>query len=213
MLAFDDYERQPLLPAKHSQLGPGHAWGDIDGDGDDDLFLGGPKGAASRLYLRDKEQFVNAPFDKDATSEDMAPIFFDANGDGDLDLYVVSGGVECEPGGAVLQDRLYFNDGKGSFRKTPNALPKFKQSGSVVCAADYDHDGDVDLFVGGRVVPGRYPDSPLSKLLEYKHISKMANMMRMAIVTSGMSSPKKFKKSVLSMPSISMHLFRTKTSL
>ena len=165
-LAFDDYERQPLLPAKHSQLGPGHAWGDIDGDGDDDLFLGGPKGAASRLYLRDKEQFVNAPFDKDATSEDMAPIFFDANGDGDLDLYVVSGGVECEPGGAVLQDRLYFNDGKGSFRKTPNALPKFKQSGSVVCAADYDHDGDVDLFVGGRVVPGRYPDSPLSQLLE-----------------------------------------------
>ncbi|MCH1501958.1 MAG: FG-GAP-like repeat-containing protein [Verrucomicrobiales bacterium] len=167
-LAFDDYERQPLLPAKHSQLGPGHAWGDTDGDGDDDLFLGGSKGVAGRLYIRNKDGFVASSgmaFDKDAASEDMAPIFFDADADGDLDLYVVSGGVECEPGDSALQDRLYLNDGKGSFRKMANALPKATHSGSVACAADYDHDGDIDLFVGGRVVPGRYPETPTSQLL------------------------------------------------
>ncbi|MDA0812177.1 MAG: CRTAC1 family protein, partial [Verrucomicrobia bacterium] len=113
---FDDYSRQPLLPAKHSQLGPGHAWGDVDGDGDDDLYFGGSKGVAGRLYFSEEKRFVInsfAPFDGDADCEDMAPVFFDADGDGDLDLHVVSGGVECEPGDVTLQDRLYLNDGKG----------------------------------------------------------------------------------------------------
>ena len=165
---FNDYERQPLLPAKHSQLGPGHAWADIDGDGDDDLFFGGSKGVAGRLYFREKDRFVInsfAPFDADAECEDMAPVFFDADGDGDLDLYVVSGGVECEPGDAVLQDRLYFNDGKGQFTRATKALPDARHSGSIACAGDLDHDGDIDLFVGGRVVPGRYPETPVSQLL------------------------------------------------
>lgn len=168
-LAFDDYERQPLLPAKLSQLGPGHAWGDIDSDGDDDIFLGGSKGAAGRLYVRNADGFAisnSAVFDKDSASEDMAPVFFDADGDGDLDLYVVSGGVECEPGDAALQDRLYVNDGIGNYRRRRDALPEAKHSGSVVCAADYDHDDDIDLFVGGRVIPGRYPETPSSQLLE-----------------------------------------------
>lgn len=165
---FDNYERQPLLPAKHSQLGPGHAWGDVDNDGDDDLFVGGSKGVAGRLHFREGKRFEVkslAPFESDAECEDMAPLFFDADGDGDLDLYVVSGGVECQPDDGILQDRLYFNDGKGLFVKKPEALPKARHSGSVACAADFDHDGDIDLFVGGRVVPGRYPEMPLSQLL------------------------------------------------
>lgn len=168
---FDDFERQPLLPNKSSQLGPGHAWGDVDADGDDDLFIPGSKGVSGRLYMREGDRFVInsfAPFDAqpDAESEDMAPVFFDADGDSDLDLYVVSGGVECEPNDSVLQDRLYLNDGTGAFSKAPaGSLPEARHSGGVVCAADVDRDGDVDLFVGGRIVPGRYPETPVSQLL------------------------------------------------
>ena len=107
------------------------------------------------------------PFGSETEFEDMGTLFFDTDGDGDLDLYVVSGGVECEPGDAVLRDRLYLNDGKGIFSKAPaDAIPDLRDSGSVVCAADYDKDGDLDLFVGGRVVPGRFPLSPNSRLLE-----------------------------------------------
>jgi hypothetical protein len=169
-LEFDDYARQPLLPQKHSQLGPGTAWGDIDGDGDDDLFIGQGSGFAGRLYFNESGKFVLrsfAPFDIDQDSEDMAPVFFDADNDGDRDLYVVSGGVECEPGDAGLRDRLYLNDGEGTFTKAPpEMLPDIRDSGGVACAADYDRDGDLDLFVGGRIVPGRYPETPASRLLQ-----------------------------------------------
>ena len=96
----------------------------------------------------------------------MAPLFVDVDGDGDRDVYLVSGGVECEPAAAVLADRLYLNDGKGEFVKAPpSALPPTKDSGSVACAADFDRDGDIDIFVGGRVIPGRYPEVPTSHLL------------------------------------------------
>ncbi|MGK0189680.1 MAG: hypothetical protein ACI9R3_005497, partial [Verrucomicrobiales bacterium] len=168
---FDDFERQPLLPNKSSQLGPGHAWGDVDADGDDDLFFPGSKGVGGRIYLREGDRFVVnslAPFDSEvhADAEDMAPLFFDADGDADLDLYVVSGGVECEPQAPCLQDRLYLNDGNGTFTSAPaGALPEARHSGGVACAADVDRDGDVDIFVGGRIVPGRYPESPVSQLL------------------------------------------------
>ena len=186
---FNDYERQPLLPAKHSQLCPDHAWGDIDNDGDDDLYFGGSKGVAGRLYFREKERFVInsfAPFDQDAECEDMAPVFFDADGDSDLDLYVVSGGVECEPGDANLQDRLYLNDSKGTFTKARDAVPAAKHSGSVACAADFDHDGDVDLFVGARVVPGRYPETPSSQLLKNDGSGKFTDATPDALRTTGL---------------------------
>lgn len=164
---YDDFARQPLLPNKYSQLGPGIAWADVDADGDDDMYLAGAAGDAGKLFLNNQGSFerVSAPWlDKDSAHEDMGALFVDVDGDSDLDLYVVSGGVECKPGDKVLQDRLYLNDGKGGFSKS-NALPELNFSGGAVAATDFDRDGDVDIFVGGRVVPGSYPESPRSALL------------------------------------------------
>lgn len=172
---YDDFERQPLLPHKLSQLGPGMAWGDVNGDGLEDFYLGRAAGTYGGVYLRREQPTPQGarflveslePFEVDAAAEDMTPLFFDADQDGDLDLYVVSGGVECDPGADVLRDRLYLNDGTGSFRKAPaEALPDVASSGGPACADDYDRDGDLDLFVGGRSIPGRYPETPRSLLL------------------------------------------------
>lgn len=189
-MTFDDFDRQPLLPQKYSQLGPGAAWGDVDGDGDDDVFIGQGRGFAGRLYFNENGEFEGRSFDCfkiDKDCEDMAPLFFDADGDGDRDLYVVSGGVECEPGAAVLLDRLYLNDGKGNFSKAPaSALPKVTESGSVVCAADFDRDGDTDLFVGGRVIPGRYPEVPASQLLVNDGKGGFSNVAPDSLVKTGL---------------------------
>ncbi len=175
-IPFDDFKRQPLLPNRLSQLGPGLAWSDVDGDGDEDLYLSGAKGSPGRLFRREGDQGFRAvqafPAEgSDADYEDMAPLFFDADGDGDQDLYVVSGGVECEPGDDSLRDRLYLNDGKGNFAEAPlEALPDLRDSGSVAAAADFDRDGDLDLFVGGRSVPGEYPRTPRSRLLRNESV-------------------------------------------
>ena len=136
------------------------AWGDVDRDGRDDLFVGGAAGQPATLLIHQGGKgFARQPisgFLTDQAAEDMGAVFFDADGDRDLDLYVVSGGVECEPGAVVLRDRLYLNDGQGRFIKAPaGALPDVRDSGSVVVACDFDADGDVDLFVGGRVIPGQ----------------------------------------------------------
>ena len=167
---FDDFRLQPLLPNKLSQLGPGMAWGDADGDGDDDLYLCGAAGARGQLMINPGDGGTFNPsenwtFDIAADCEEMGAIFFDADSDGDLDLYVVSGGVEQPAGSDAYRDRLYLNDGKAYFSDAADALPRTRDSGSVVAAADFDRDGDLDLFVGGRVVPGAYPVSPQSRLL------------------------------------------------
>jgi hypothetical protein len=167
---YDDYARQPLLPARLSQLGPCLAMGDVDGDGDDDLYLGGPAGQPGRLFLVDQAGQL-APSDQQAFLfddyyEDMGALFIDADSDGDLDLYVVSGGIECRPTSSSLRDRLYLNDGSGSFSKgARKLLPGHKDSGIAPVAADIDRDGDLDLFVGSRSVPGAYPDGGSSRLL------------------------------------------------
>ena len=154
-IPFDDFRRQPLLPNRLSQLGPGIACGDIDGDGDDDVYFGGAAGQSGRLYLnRGSGTFAlgdTFPFNQAAKCEDMAVLMVDVDGDRDLDLYVVSGGVECAPGASELADRLYLNMGDGHFRAaSEHALPTVFDSGSTVSAADFDRDGDLDLFVGGR---------------------------------------------------------------
>lgn len=162
---FDDFERQSLLPSMHSQMGPGIAVGDVDGDRFEELFVSAPAGQRGYFYGR-KGRTGGEAFEDQYRSEDQAPLLFDADNDGDLDLYVVSGGVEGDPGDGVFQDRLYLNEGNGTFAAAPEGmLPESTVSGSVVCAADYDRDGDLDLFVGGRVVPGSYPESPLGRLL------------------------------------------------
>src|SRR5206468_814286 len=144
---------------------------DVNGDGLDDMFIGGAKGQAGKLLIQQRDgRFVSTNeklFEQDRMSEDLGAVFFDADGDGHPDLYVVSGGSEFSPvRDPALQDRLYLNDGHGSFRKAPASVPSEDVSGSRVVAADYDGDGDIDLFVGGRVVPWHYGLDPRSMLLQ-----------------------------------------------
>ena len=167
---FDDFQREPLMPHKLSTQGPKIAKGDVNGDGLEDLYIGGAKGSAGKLLLQTKsgtfESANERLFQKAQISEDMGVAFFDADGDQDLDLYVVSGGNEYSTRAPALLDRLYINNGKGGFTQSTTALPKFYASGSCVKPGDFDGDGDLDLFVGSRSIPWKYGLTPTSYLLE-----------------------------------------------
>lgn len=176
---FVDFTRERLIPKMVSMEGPALAVTDVNGDGLDDVYVGGAKGQAGRLFLQRGDGSFSSSNESmlagDAESEDVGAIFFDANGDGRPDLYVVSGGNEYSRTAPALQDRLYLNDGGGRFHKAEGALPPETSSGSRVVAADYDGDGDIDLFVGGRVVPGSYGLDPASLLLTNDGSGHFAN--------------------------------------
>ncbi len=155
---YVDFDRERLLYRMNSNEGPCLCKADLNGDGLEDIYLGGAKDQAGELFLQTANGFERIQkFEAQSTSEDVACAFFDANGDGSIDLYVGSGGSEFGDVSTALIDRLYVNDGQNKFTKTDQILPtgKFINT-SVVVSWDYDQDGDNDLFVGGRMIPGRY---------------------------------------------------------
>lgn len=166
----NDFKRQTLLVNAQSFMGPCLAKADVNGDGLEDVYVGGSQEQVGALFVQQVgHQFsrkTQPAFEADKASNDADAVFFDANADGFPDLYVCSGTYgDLLPGDPRLNDRLYVNDGKGNFTKSANALPPMQTSAACVRVVDVNRDGRPDLFVGGRVVPGRYPEPPRSYLL------------------------------------------------
>src|SRR5438094_6709052 len=165
-----DYSVQPLLPYQPSSQGPPVAVGDVNGDGLDDVFIGGAAGVPGKLFVQGKDgSFVESthgqPWAADKQFEDWGALFFDANGDGRPDLYVASCGYQLAPGSRWLQDRLYINQGGGRFVRDTQALPNMPTCTAAVAAGDFTGDGRPSLFVGGRLAPRNYPYPTRSYLL------------------------------------------------
>lgn len=173
---FIDFNIQKLLPHKFSQYGPALAVADIDGNGLDDIITGGAAGYSAQLFLQQKDgkflqrELLDSLQAQAKNADDMGILLFDADGDGDADLYITAGGYANAAGSPAYGDRLYINDGKGHFTADTLALPRNFTSKACVRAADFDHDGDLDLFISGRVEPGRYPQAVSSYI--YRNDSK-----------------------------------------
>ncbi len=167
---FLDFNRERLLPHQLSKLGPSIATADINGDSLEDFYVGGAVNQVGAIFIQNSNStFKLIPqeaFNADSKFEDLDAIFFDVEGDGDQDLFVVSGGSIYSANSDNYQDRLYLNDGQGNFSRTVSALPKITSSTACIALNDYDGDNDLDIFLGGRHIPGRYPTSPQSYVLE-----------------------------------------------
>jgi hypothetical protein len=166
---FFDFGYQRLIPQKYSSQGPGLAVGDVNKDGRSDFFVGNGYDKKGALFIQQNDgSFTTKPLETgEKYEEDTGCLFFDADGDGDDDLLVTSGTSEFESNSPFNLPRLYSNDGKGNFTRTPNAIPPTLTAiSSIVKASDVDHDGDLDLFIGGRVNFRGYPLIPASYLLQ-----------------------------------------------
>ena len=166
---YIDFDYEGLISKMLSQEGPSLAVGDINGDGNEDVFIGGSKGTSGKIYLNKGNDTFSSTTQKDLDSdlnfEDTAACFFDADNDGDLDLLVGSGGNE-KADQANYKNRMYLNNGKGIFTKSTSIIPTTNNNVSVIAPYDFDNDGDMDVFIGSRSVPGVYGIDPKQLLLE-----------------------------------------------
>lgn len=165
---FNDFKRQPLLVTMYSNCGPVMAIGDVNKDGLEDILVGGAEGSPAKMLLQSVDgTFTPAlSFNPSAEFTDAAALLVDLDQDQDLDIYLVSGGYNnYEQGDKFLEDRVYLNDGKARFTPLSTGMPSMPTSKSCIAAGDVDNDGDLDLFLGGRVIPGNYPYPPDSYLL------------------------------------------------
>lgn len=167
---YIDFKREPLIPYKCSRKGPYFARADVNGDGLEDIYIGGAAGFEKKLMIQGANGIFTAKnipaFTADKKMEDGGAVFLDVDGDKDMDLYVVSGGAEFDAGSPMYQDRLYLNDGKGNFTRSLNGIPKESFNGSCVIALDFNKDGQTDLYVGGAVMPGKFPKHDPGMLLQ-----------------------------------------------
>jgi enediyne biosynthesis protein E4 len=177
---YIDFDYEGLISKMLSKEGPSLAVADVNSDGNEDVFIGGAKGSASKIYLnKGNENYsltIQSDFESDANYEDTAAAFFDVDNDGDQDLLIGSGGNE-KADQANYKNRLYLNNGKGTFTKSKNSIPTTNNNVAVIAPYDFDHDGDIDVFIASRSVPGVYGIDPKHLLLENNGKGEFSNII------------------------------------